>query len=146
MNGLNSTLASLGVTMDSVVKTIIFMTNVSDFSTMNSVYVPYFTVNSTLPARSTVQVIWKAFMILTIFFHAVCRCHSHAFFKSCLHLFAPVLHSRTQYIVNGSSCTARLNRKPADPQKSEAMFMVLQVASLVGTTQIEVHPLHYISA
>ena len=78
MNGLNSTLASLGVTMDSVVKTIIFMTNVSDFSTMNSVYVPYFTVNSTLPARSTVQVIWKAIMILTIFVYAVCRCHSHA--------------------------------------------------------------------
>jgi len=56
MDGLNKTLTTLGSSMDAVVKTTIFMTNISDFASMNPVYVSYFTPNSTLPARSTVQV------------------------------------------------------------------------------------------
>jgi len=56
MDSLNKTLTTLGSSMDAVVKTTIFMTNISEFSQMNPVYVSYFTPNSTLPARSTVQV------------------------------------------------------------------------------------------
>ena len=56
MDSLNRTLTTLGSTMDSVTKTTIYMTNITEFARMNPVYVSYFTPNSTLPARSTVQV------------------------------------------------------------------------------------------
>jgi reactive intermediate/imine deaminase len=43
-----------GSSMDRVVRTTIFLTNVSDFAAVNTVYAEYFT--GTLPARSTVGV------------------------------------------------------------------------------------------
>jgi reactive intermediate/imine deaminase len=43
-----------GSSMDRVVKTTIFLTNVSDFAAVNTVYAEFFT--GTLPARSTVGV------------------------------------------------------------------------------------------
>ena len=43
-----------GSSMDRVVKTTIFLTDVADFASVNSVYAEYFT--GTLPARSTVGV------------------------------------------------------------------------------------------
>ena len=43
-----------GLTLDNVVKTTVFMTNLADFSAMNEVYARFFTRNP--PARSTVQV------------------------------------------------------------------------------------------
>jgi 2-iminobutanoate/2-iminopropanoate deaminase len=42
------------LTMDNVVKTTVFLTNLSDFSRMNEVYAQFFTRNP--PARTTVQV------------------------------------------------------------------------------------------
>jgi 2-iminobutanoate/2-iminopropanoate deaminase len=43
-----------GLTLDNVVKTTVFMTDLADFSAMNDVYARFFTRNP--PARSTVQV------------------------------------------------------------------------------------------
>ena len=43
-----------GLTLENVVKTTVFMTNLADFSRMNEVYARFFTGNA--PARSTVQV------------------------------------------------------------------------------------------
>ncbi len=42
------------LTFDNVVKSTVFLTNMSDFAGMNEVYARYFTVD--FPARSTVQV------------------------------------------------------------------------------------------
>ena len=47
-------LADSGSSMDSVVKTTVFLKDMADFSKMNAVYAEFFPVNP--PARSTVQV------------------------------------------------------------------------------------------
>lgn len=46
-------LTAAGASMDRVVKTTIFLTDVNDFAAVNAVYAEYFT---SMPARSTVQV------------------------------------------------------------------------------------------
>jgi 2-iminobutanoate/2-iminopropanoate deaminase len=43
-----------GLTLDNVVKTTVFMTNLADFAAMNETYARFFTRNP--PARTTVQV------------------------------------------------------------------------------------------
>lgn len=43
-----------GLSLDNVVKTTVFLTDLSDFAGMNEVYAGFFTVD--FPARSTVQV------------------------------------------------------------------------------------------
>ncbi|MGA2177405.1 MAG: Rid family detoxifying hydrolase [Verrucomicrobiota bacterium] len=43
-----------GLTLDNIVKTTVFMTNLADFSAMNEVYARFFNRNP--PARTTVQV------------------------------------------------------------------------------------------
>jgi 2-iminobutanoate/2-iminopropanoate deaminase len=43
-----------GLSFDNVVKTTIFLTDLSDFQTVNEIYASYFKQNP--PARSTVQV------------------------------------------------------------------------------------------
>jgi 2-iminobutanoate/2-iminopropanoate deaminase len=43
-----------GLTLDNVVKTTVFLTNLADFTSMNEVYAQFFTRNP--PARTTVQV------------------------------------------------------------------------------------------
>jgi 2-iminobutanoate/2-iminopropanoate deaminase len=54
MKNLKGILASQGMTFDDVVKTTIFLTDISDFNRVNDVYASY--VHSDAPARSTVQV------------------------------------------------------------------------------------------
>jgi 2-iminobutanoate/2-iminopropanoate deaminase len=54
MENLRAVLAAGGATFDDVVKTTIYLTNMADFSAVNSVYASYF--GTTPPARSTVQV------------------------------------------------------------------------------------------
>lgn len=47
-------LEKAGADLDSVVKTTIYLTDMSDFSAVNSIYTRYF--GNSLPARSTMQV------------------------------------------------------------------------------------------
>jgi 2-iminobutanoate/2-iminopropanoate deaminase len=47
-------LAEAGLTFEHVVKTTVFMKNLSDFAPMNEVYAKYFSANP--PARSTIEV------------------------------------------------------------------------------------------
>jgi 2-iminobutanoate/2-iminopropanoate deaminase len=47
-------LTDQGLTVDNVVKTTVFMTNLGDFAAMNEVYARFFTKDC--PARTTVQV------------------------------------------------------------------------------------------
>jgi 2-iminobutanoate/2-iminopropanoate deaminase len=54
MENLRAVLAAGGATFDDIVKTTIYLTNLSDFATVNTIYASYF--GSTPPARSTVQV------------------------------------------------------------------------------------------
>lgn len=54
LTNLKSTLASAGLSLDQVVKTTIFVTDISEFSLVNEVYVEFF--SSPRPARSTVGV------------------------------------------------------------------------------------------
>ena len=54
MENLRAVLAAASATFDDVVKTTIYLTNLSDFATVNTIYASYF--GSTPPARSTVQV------------------------------------------------------------------------------------------
>lgn len=51
---IKAVLASCGLTFDNVVKTTVFMTDLADFNTLNSIYAEYFPTNP--PARSCVQV------------------------------------------------------------------------------------------
>lgn len=51
---IKAVLASCGLTFDNVVKTTVFMTDLSDFNTFNSIYAEYFPNDP--PARSCVQV------------------------------------------------------------------------------------------
>ena len=51
---LKAILAGHGMTLDNVVKTTVFLTDLGDFKAMNEVYSQYF--SSPFPARSTMQV------------------------------------------------------------------------------------------
>ena len=48
-------LEAAGLTMDNVVKTTVFLQNMSDFAAMNAVYAEFFTEGQ-YPARSAVEV------------------------------------------------------------------------------------------
>ena len=54
LQNLSAVLAAAGSSLDKVVKTTVFLKNMSDFADMNAVYGRYFTANP--PARSTVEV------------------------------------------------------------------------------------------
>lgn len=54
LQNVNIILKDQGLTFDNVVKTTVFMTNLTDFATMNEVYATHFKKDP--PARSTVQV------------------------------------------------------------------------------------------
>ncbi|MDD2980202.1 MAG: RidA family protein [Hespellia sp.] len=54
LNNLKAILAENGMTMDHVVKTTVFMTDLNDFVAMNETYETFFT--APYPARSAVQV------------------------------------------------------------------------------------------
>lgn len=54
LKNLTALLASTGLTLQNVVKTTVFVTDLGEFAAMNEVYAQYFT--SEQPARSTVQV------------------------------------------------------------------------------------------
>ena len=51
---LRAVLEGAGTSLDNIVKTTVFLTDLADFTEMNDVYATYFT--SDPPARSTVQV------------------------------------------------------------------------------------------
>lgn len=55
MNNLKAILESAGMTFENVVKSTIFIMNMKDFATINSIYGTYFD-EKTAPARETVQV------------------------------------------------------------------------------------------
>jgi 2-iminobutanoate/2-iminopropanoate deaminase len=55
MENLKAVVEAAGATMEQVVKTTVFMTDLADFKYMNTVYERYFP--ATPPARSTVQVV-----------------------------------------------------------------------------------------
>ena len=52
---LQAVLESAGTSLNNVVKTTVFLTSMSDFQAMNTVYAEYFT--ETKPARSTIAVV-----------------------------------------------------------------------------------------
>lgn len=54
IENIKNILNSVGLSLDNVVKTTVFMTDLSKFQEMNSVYSQYF--SQTPPARSTVEV------------------------------------------------------------------------------------------
>jgi 2-iminobutanoate/2-iminopropanoate deaminase len=54
LDNVEAVLAGAGLTLDAVVKTTVFVTDLGDFAAMNAVYGEYFTDDP--PARSTVQV------------------------------------------------------------------------------------------
>ena len=51
---MNAVLSAAGYSLDDVVKTTVFLTNIDDFATVNAVYGRYFTTEA--PARSAVAV------------------------------------------------------------------------------------------
>ena len=53
-NNIRAILAEAGLTLDQVVKTTVFLSDMADFAAMNAVYGKYFT--EPYPARSTVAV------------------------------------------------------------------------------------------
>ncbi len=55
MENMKAVLDSAGMTFENVVKSTIFISNMNDFATINSVYGSYFN-EKTAPARETVQV------------------------------------------------------------------------------------------
>lgn len=55
MQNLRAVVEAAGVTLDAVVKTTIFLTDLNDFGAVNEVYGGYFTPPA--PARATVQVV-----------------------------------------------------------------------------------------
>ena len=55
MNNMKAVLEATDMSFDNVVKTTIFIMNMSDFASINSVYSSYFD-EATAPARETVQV------------------------------------------------------------------------------------------
>lgn len=54
LENLRAVVQAAGLTLQDVVKTTVFLKNLSDFAAMNEVYATYFGTNS--PARSTVEV------------------------------------------------------------------------------------------
>lgn len=54
LKNLSAVLTAAGTSMDKVVKTTVFLKNISDFAKMNEVYATYF--KTTPPARTTVGV------------------------------------------------------------------------------------------
>lgn len=54
LRNLSAVLAAAGSSLDGVIKTTVFLTDLSDFQAMNDVYSRYF--SSPAPARSTIQV------------------------------------------------------------------------------------------
>ena len=54
LQNLTEVLKAAGISMDKVIKTTVFMTNLADFNKMNAVYTEFFPKDP--PARSTVQV------------------------------------------------------------------------------------------
>ena len=55
MQNMKAVLEAAGMTFENVVKTTIFIVNMDDFGTVNSIYGSYFN-EKTAPARETVQV------------------------------------------------------------------------------------------
>ena len=55
LTNVKAILAQAGLTMDHVVKTTVFLKNMSDFAAMNAVYAEFFTEGQ-YPARSAVEV------------------------------------------------------------------------------------------
>ena len=55
MENLKAVLEAAGMTFENVVKSTIFISNMNDFGTINSIYGAYFN-EKTAPARETVQV------------------------------------------------------------------------------------------
>jgi 2-iminobutanoate/2-iminopropanoate deaminase len=51
---IRAVLEGAGTSLDNIVKTTVFLTDLADFTAMNDVYASYFTADP--PARSTVQV------------------------------------------------------------------------------------------
>lgn len=54
LKNMSAILASVNLSTENVVKTTIFLKNMDDFATVNSIYASYFPANP--PARSTVQI------------------------------------------------------------------------------------------
>ena len=54
LNNIKAILAEAGIDFSNIVKTSIFLKNMDDFATVNTIYASYFTAN--FPARETVQV------------------------------------------------------------------------------------------
>jgi 2-iminobutanoate/2-iminopropanoate deaminase len=54
LENIKSILIAAGTSLDSVVKTTVFLKNISDFNAMNGIYQEYFKNNP--PARSTIEV------------------------------------------------------------------------------------------
>lgn len=54
LTNLQAVLTAAGSSLDNVVKTTVFLTDMGDFAAMNSVYAEFF--HDTPPARSTIQV------------------------------------------------------------------------------------------
>jgi 2-iminobutanoate/2-iminopropanoate deaminase len=54
LENLKTVLQAAGLSLDDVVKTTVFLQNLSDFGQMNEVYAKYFSANP--PARSTIEV------------------------------------------------------------------------------------------
>jgi 2-iminobutanoate/2-iminopropanoate deaminase len=55
LNNIKAVLEAAGSTMDNVVKTTVFLSDINNFAAMNEVYATFFGSNP--PARSTVQVV-----------------------------------------------------------------------------------------
>ena len=55
LENVKAILVQAGLTMDSVIKTTVFLQHMSDFAAMNAVYAEFFTQGS-YPARSAVEV------------------------------------------------------------------------------------------
>lgn len=55
LTNIKAILAEAGLTMDNVIKTTVFLQNMSDFAAMNAVYAEFFSEGS-YPARSAVEV------------------------------------------------------------------------------------------
>ena len=56
MENLKAILEEAGSSLDRVVKTTVFLKDISDFSAMNAVYAEYLEVDGEAPARTTVEV------------------------------------------------------------------------------------------
>ena len=56
MENLKAILEEAGSSLDRVIKTTVFLKDLSDFSAMNAVYADYLEVDGEAPARSTVEV------------------------------------------------------------------------------------------